>query len=77
MRYWNKIEDSLRDLGCVVETARVGTVSSLRTRAKQLNQFVGKKLGGENINFIAHSMVYYLYLGWARLSLRYIALTRI
>jgi triacylglycerol esterase/lipase EstA (alpha/beta hydrolase family) len=56
MRYWNKIEQALRQLGCEVHTGRVGTASSVKRRSEQLHQFMESKLAGRHINLLAHSM---------------------
>ena len=57
IRYWDKVEEALKKLGCLVYTGRVGTVSSLRIRAQQLHQLLSEKLNGQSVNLIAHSMV--------------------
>lgn len=57
MRYWNKIEEALKKLGCEIHTSRVGTASSLKRRSEQLHSFLDNKLRGRRINLIGHSMV--------------------
>ncbi|KAH6602322.1 hypothetical protein BASA61_001231 [Batrachochytrium salamandrivorans] len=56
LQYWRGIHDALVDLGCNVHVARVGSVSSIRTRAHQLSSYLNSTTPGDSINLIAHSM---------------------
>jgi triacylglycerol esterase/lipase EstA (alpha/beta hydrolase family) len=57
MHYWTGIADALTALGCRVYIARVGAVSSVRTRAQELVSFLDRTVGpGQPVNLVAHSM---------------------
>ena len=57
LRYWRGIHDALIAIGCQVHVPRVGTVSSLETRARQLSQYIQATANSQYVNLIAHSMV--------------------
>lgn len=40
LRYWSAVEESLKKLGCQVFTPKVGSASSLKTRAHELKRFL-------------------------------------
>ncbi|KAI8930171.1 Alpha/Beta hydrolase protein [Entophlyctis helioformis] len=56
LKYWRGIYDALADLGCKVHISRVGSVSSLTTRARQLHDNLDRNLAGQTVNLIGHSM---------------------
>ncbi|KAJ3131035.1 hypothetical protein HK101_004844, partial [Irineochytrium annulatum] len=56
LRYWTGVSDALESLGCEVFMPQVGTVSSIRVRALQLQRFLETHLAGREVNLVAHSM---------------------
>lgn len=56
LHYWRGISDALTDIGCKVHVTRVGSVSSLGTRAQELRYQLEQAAGGQSVNLIGHSM---------------------
>lgn len=59
VHYWRGILEALKDLGCDVYAPKVGTTSSLKTRANELKLFLdhlSKERGYTQFNLVAHSM---------------------
>ncbi|KAI9102436.1 Alpha/Beta hydrolase protein [Phlyctochytrium arcticum] len=56
IHYWRNVKDALRDLGCNIAVARVGTVAALKTRAFELRTFLERNMEGQRVNLVAHSM---------------------
>lgn len=56
LHYWKGIKEALVDLKCELHVSKVSSVSSVRTRAMELDRFLSEKAPGKSINLIAHSM---------------------
>ncbi|KAI9017800.1 Alpha/Beta hydrolase protein [Gaertneriomyces semiglobifer] len=56
IHYWTGIAKALQDIGCKVHISRVGTVAALKTRAQELRTFLERKVEGQQVNLVAHSM---------------------
>jgi len=56
VRYWNKIQKYLEQLGCKVSVPKVSPAGGVKYRAQELSNFIESNFPKQQVHLIAHSM---------------------